>query len=162
MFIAMLLLGAVHASIPPTPQVCSASVRNVGIFGGYDAFLLESGEFWFRDVHPPPEGQGLKERHYRLWPDPERSWVWDLGERIKDSRFLKLTDSKRPEDPDEGSAVIVITLCGQKAFSVRQHSSDRKPAFQIVLDWFLIRAEAAKAGGPVYEGEVQHNWTPSR
>jgi len=155
---AILALSIAHASMA-SPKVCSASVTNVGIFGGYEAFLLESGDLWFRDFYPPG-GRGLKERRYHLHLDADGVWVWDLGERIKHHQFFKLKDSTRREIPDEGAASIVITPCGQRPFTVRQLSFDRKPAFQIVLDWFLIRWETAKAAGPVYDGEIERSWTP--
>jgi hypothetical protein len=141
-----------------TPKVCAASVLNAGIFGGYHAYLLESGDLWIRDMYMPPEPRPLKERGYRLKID--RHQRWDLGRRVAAYDFLRLKNSRTPTVPDPHLVTVSVSICGKRPFVVTQVAERAAPSFWVVVDWFLIQMARAKNEPPVYEGEVAAEWQP--
>jgi hypothetical protein len=84
---------------------CSAFVLGAdGVWGGDDAFMTDSSEFWLRRLTTDSQARRMRERRYRLMVTPVTRV--DLDQVLASSRFSELRSSKRREVPDEPKAII--------------------------------------------------------
>lgn len=147
------------AGPPAATHVCSAFMLSAdGVWGGDDAFVTESGEFWLRRLTQDSEAKRMREQRYRLeLASAERRELDDLVAR---SKFTRLRSSRRRPIPDEPTVMIGVIPCGHSVTSIKQYVADAQPGFRSVMSWFRERIRAAEGVAPVYDGASVPRWQP--
>jgi hypothetical protein len=158
----LLLLGVVVALAAPTtttsPPVCSAFLLGVsGVWGGANAYVTESGEFWVRRVTIHPEVPRMRERRYALeLSAAERGEVADLVSRHRVARLK----SSKPGAPDTPRVLLGVTPCGKPSTAVERSPYDRDIGFIAIHEWFVRQVALAEGTPAIYDGDPDPYWRP--
>ena len=150
--------GVTPASAASPPGVCSAFLLGAsGVWGGDDAYVTDSGEFWLRRLKIESEPPRMREWRYRL--ALSSAAPSELTQLVSRHREVHLKDTKLGP-PDTPRVLLGITVCGKELVSIERSPHDRDPRFGEVHRWFLWQSAAAQETSPTHDGAPDPRWRP--